>query len=156
MILPTLQVVEELIIMYIFYGVEIPKTWSEWPSAFGNSPRTITSGSWEVDVPNIGGEPVLYKNKTVNVEGFQLTLFRYPHNQEDNPYQENLGILGFLVCEFCSFDDPTQNFKRYQYWQEQHNSITNFDTTIRDVCGVLDFNYIQPILLSCDSTCPCC
>jgi hypothetical protein len=141
---------------YIFYGIEISKNWSEWPSAFGDSPRNITSGNLEVDVPNIGGEPLLLKGKAVTVEGFELTFYRYPHDQEDIIGQDNLGILGFLVCEIEPFADPTEALERYQEWQQKQSSITNFDTMLQKVCRILDLNRLEPKLWTCTSNCYCC
>ena len=142
--------------MYVFYGLEIPKVWGEWPSSFGDMPRTITSKNVEVDVPNIGGEPVLIKGKAVVVEGFELTLYRYPHDQEDIVGQENLGILGFLICEIGEFDDPTQSFMRYQEWQDQYKAITNFDIMLQNVCRAIDLNFVQPKVWTATTNCGCC
>jgi len=142
--------------MYVFYGVEIPKTWTEWPSAFGNLPRTITSRNIEVDVPNIGGEPVLIKGKAVVIDDFELTLYRYPHDQEDVVGQEYLGILGFLICEIDQYADPTDAFKRYQEWQHKYATMSNFDVMLQDICKVLEVNYTKPYLQTCAVTCTCC
>lgn len=142
--------------MYIFFGIEIPKTWIEWPSSFGKETRNIKIGSWEIDVPNIGGEPVLYKNKAVQVGDYQLTLYRYPHDQEDIEFQENLGVLGFLVCEIDSYSDPTIAFRKYAEWNEKYKTMTNFEVMLKLACKGIDFTFVDPKLLSCDTTCHCC
>lgn len=142
--------------MYVYYGIEIPKLWKEWPSAFGNSPRTIKSGNVEVDIPNVGGEPILLDDKGVSINEFQLTFQRYPHDVEDDQFKENLGILGFLICEIDEYTDPTESMTIFQDWKDNLSIQQQMNNVLQTICKALDFNYVEPITIICPDSCKCC
>lgn len=142
--------------MYVYYGIEIPKLWKEWPSAFGNIPRTIKSGNIEVDIPNIGGEPIFLDDKAINIDDFELTFQRYPHDIEDNEFKENLGILGFFICEIENYTDPSKAMNSFNDWKTNAKVHDQMKNVLQMICKALDFNYIEPITIICPSECKCC
>lgn len=142
--------------MYVYYGIEIPKLWQEWPSAFGNIPRTIKSGNIEVDVPNVGGEPVLLDGKSIKIDDYQLTFQRYPHDIEDNEFKENLGVIGFLICEIDEYTNPTDSMVVFQTWKNKVDIQQQMNNDLQMICKALDFNYLEPITISCPNSCKCC
>lgn len=142
--------------MYVYYGIEIPKDWKEWPSAYGVSPRNIKTATIEVDVPNVGGEPIFINGKAHLLEKYELTFQRYPHDVESNAFQENLGILGFLICELNEYSDPTGDINKFNIWNRNKTIISQMDNDLQYVCKALDFNYIKPGVLTCPIDCKCC
>ncbi len=134
--------------MYIFYGLEIPGTWDKWQV---EEPVTLQKGRWEVDVPIRAGEPVLKNNKAVTVEGYELTLYRYPEacaHATENKWLENSAVLGFLICELDAYTDPTESLEKYSTWKALHATMTNFDVTLKSACQAFDFNFIKPKLIT--------
>lgn len=135
--------------MYIFYGLEIPKTWDQWES---EEPVTLKKGLWEVDVPKDGGEPVLRKNKAVIVEGYELSFYRYPAHDVESVWVENSAVLGFLICELDAYTDPSESLEKYSEWRTLHAGMTNFDVILETACKAFDFNFIKPKLVTAMTT----
>ncbi len=131
--------------MYIFYGLEIPKTWDKWQA---QDPVTLKKGRWEVDVPKDGGEPVLVNNKAVTVEGYELSLYRYPADHTESRWTDNGAILGFLICEIDAYTDPTGSLEQYNQWKALHVTMTNFDVMLERTCRAFDFNFVKPTLVT--------
>lgn len=140
--------------IYIFYGVEIPKDWEHWPSAWGNTPLNINYRNLDITVPNIGGEPVFRNDRAITVKDFGLTLFRYPHTQEDVVLQNNLGIIGYPIVEVDKYEQNNVLFDSYNTWKQ--NYTTGFDIEIQNICKVIGVDYYQPNFVVCDASCDCC
>ena len=131
--------------MYLFYGLEIPKNWDVWEA---KELVTLKGCRWEVDVPKNGGEPVLRNNKAVTVEGYELSLYRYPADHTESRWAENSAVLGFLICELDAYSDPTESLEQYTHWRSLNATMTNFDTMLEKVCIAFNFNYVKPKLIT--------
>jgi hypothetical protein len=147
--------------MYIFYGIEIPKGWTKWLEATiaeeeDKDPITLRGmdrgQEWEVDVPVVGGEPVLRGGKGVRVNIGELTLYRYPR-ESDSVWEENAGIIGYLICEMDMYSDPTMAIEQYNRWRKLMNKpkeALNVDLTLQEMCRALNFTIVKPVYITTD------